>query len=305
MKRKRAKGGGRKSRAGPTSSLTFRIPDDLRRDLEQEANGESVSERLIWHLRRDINRKREEERDPALQGLLSLIARLAEEITGGELMADKDYRSQVRSEWRTDLFTFRAFKVAVKKLLDTLEEPRAPEPLLPQEELDRMRREAAEHFGTSPEVTKLLLEIEKSPEAKGAWVFGNFWTRFTSSHLPYPESARRVMGKHPAWLAATDREDRDFRLARAALELKPEREDDFAAVKRIMKDRNLDPENDQAPPDLLDAVKLINDKRAALLEAARDLPASEGLKFFRANPLPTLDEALKLLKLEKRKDKRR
>ena len=45
MKRKRAKGGGRKPKAGPTSSLTFRIPDDLRRELELEANAESVSER--------------------------------------------------------------------------------------------------------------------------------------------------------------------------------------------------------------------------------------------------------------------
>ena len=122
MKRKRAKGGGRKPQAGPTSSLTFRIPDDLRRELELDANGR-LSERLIWHLRRSINRKREEERDPALQALLMLIATLAEEITGGGLIPDKDVRSRFRSEWRTDLSKFRAFKFAVKKLLDTLEEP--------------------------------------------------------------------------------------------------------------------------------------------------------------------------------------
>ena len=103
MKRKRAKGGGRKPKAGPTSSLTFRIPDDLRRELELEANAESVSERLIWHLRQSINRKRDDQRDPALRGLLSLIARLAQEITGGELIPDslKDYRSAVQSDWRT------------------------------------------------------------------------------------------------------------------------------------------------------------------------------------------------------------
>jgi hypothetical protein len=98
-----------------------------------------------------------------------------------------------------------------------------------------------------------------------------------------------------------EREYHDFQKARKALELKPEEEDVFEATKRIMKDRNLDPENDQPPSDLLDAVKLINDKRAALLEATRDLPAIEGLKLFRANPLPTLDEALKLLKSENRK----
>lgn len=222
MKRKRAKGGGRKPKAGPTSSLTFRIPDDLRRELELEANAESVSERLIWHLRQSINRKRDDQRDPALRGLLSLIARLAQEITGGELIPDslKDYRSAVQSDWRTNLFQFRAFKFAAKKLLDTLEEP--PEPLLPEEQLEQMRRKAAETLGGSPEFTNLLLEIGKSPEAKGAWVFDNVWTRFKNSHLPYPEAAQRVMRDNPLLGRAMEREDRAFQIARKALELDPE-----------------------------------------------------------------------------------
>src|SRR5215510_10841516 len=125
MKRKRAPGGGRKAKAGPTSSLTFRIPDDLRKHLEREAaeKAVNVSDRLLWHLRRSFNRQRDEERDPALQGLLVLIARLAEDIAGGEYTANKEARSWHRREWRIDLFNFRAFKFAVKKLLDTLEEP--------------------------------------------------------------------------------------------------------------------------------------------------------------------------------------
>ena len=101
MKRKRAPGGGRKAQAGPTSSLTFRIPDDMRKQLEREAAEKevNVSDRLHWHLRRSFNRQRDEERDPALQALLLLIARLAEVITGGEYIPDKDLRSDVRSEW--------------------------------------------------------------------------------------------------------------------------------------------------------------------------------------------------------------
>ena len=76
MKQKRAPGGGRKAKAGPTSSLTFRIPDDMRKQLEREAaeKAATVSDRLQWHLRRSFNRQQEEERDPALQGLLVLIA---------------------------------------------------------------------------------------------------------------------------------------------------------------------------------------------------------------------------------------
>src|SRR5215467_10799233 len=125
MKRKRAPGGGRKAKAGPTSSLTFRIPDDLRKQLEREAAEKTVnvSDRLLWHLRWSFDRQHDEERDPALQGLLVLIARLAEDVAGGKYMADKDARSWHRREWRTDLFKFRTFKFALKKLLDTLEEP--------------------------------------------------------------------------------------------------------------------------------------------------------------------------------------
>ena len=302
MKRKRAPGGGRKARAGPTSSLTFRIPDDLRGQLELEATeGATVSERLLWHLRRSINRKHEEERDPALQGLLLLIARLADEITGGRLESHKFLRSELRKGWRNDLFQFRAFKFAVKKLLDTLEEPPESSSMTAQER-EKYAREAAEGLGSSPEFTKLFVEIQKSPEATGAWVFGNFWTRFTHSDLPFTENERRMMNKHPVLGQAMEREYFDFQKARKALELKPEEEDPFEAAKRIMKDRNLT-ENDVMPPDIREAVELIEDRRRSRLEAAKSLPAVEALKLLRSDRLPTLDEALKLLKSAKPKDK--
>ena len=54
----------------------------MRKQLEREAaeKAVNVSDRLLWHLRRSFNRQREEERDPALQGLLVLIARLAQTL---------------------------------------------------------------------------------------------------------------------------------------------------------------------------------------------------------------------------------
>lgn len=308
MKRIRAPGGGRKSRAGPTSSLTFRIPDDLRRELELEAtNGSSVSERLMWHLRRSLNRKQEEERDPALQGLLLLIERLAEGIAGGELTPDKYVRSMFQREWRTDLFKFRAFKVAVKKLLDTLEEPPESPSIITEEEREQMQRDAAEKFGSSPEFIKLFLEIHKSPEAMGAWVFANTWTRFTKSDLPFTEAERRMMQRHPILERAMEREYRGFQKARKALELKPPEEDLFDAIRCIMKDRNLDPESEPPPPDIEEAVKLIADKGRAREDAiaANKLPAREALKLLESDPLPTLDEALKLIKTRKPKGQSR
>ena len=300
MKRKRAPGGGRKPRAGPTSSLTFRIPDDLRRELEQEATGgATISERLQWHLRRSMNRKREEERDPAMQGLLLVIARLAENITGGDFMPDKHSRSYMRSEWRTDLFQFRTFKFAVKKLLDTLEEP--PESMT-QAEREWFAQDAVKTFGgDSPEFDRLFVEVQKSPEAMGAWVFGNLWKRFTHSHLPFTESERRTMIKHPVLGVAMEREYYDFQKARKALELKPPREDLYEAITRIMKERNLDPENEPPPPDIEEAVKLIADRAHEVGIAANKLPVHEALKFFDPDPVPTLDEALKLIKIKRPK----
>jgi len=300
MKRKRAPGGGRKAKAGPTSSLTFRIPDDLRKHLEREAaeKAVNVSDRLLWHLRRSFNRQRDEERDPALQGLLVLIARLAEDVAGGEYVPDKNVRSRLRREWRTDLFLFRAFKFAVKKLLDTLEEP--PESSSQTtEEAEKFALEAAEHFGASPEFNKLFLEINKSPEAMAAWVFGNLWKRFTHSHLPFTEDERRMIVEHPVLGLAMEREYYDFQKARKALELKPPREDPWEAIERIMKDRNLDPKNEPWPPDIQEAMKLIADKWRAHEEAvaANKLPAYEALKLLESDPLPTLDEALKLIRI--------
>ena len=300
MKRKRAPGGGRKPRAGPTSSLTFRIPDDLRRDLEQEATeGATVSERLLWHLRRSMNRKREEERDPAMQGLLLVIARLGEIVTGGDFMPEKNVRSHIRSQWRTDLFYFRTFKFAVKKLLDTLEEP--PESLT-KEQREQLAQEAAETFGGS-EFDKFFVELQKSPEAMGAWVFGNLWQRFTHSHLPFTEQERRMMSRDPVLGRAMEREYYDFQKAQKALELKPE-EDLFEAVKRTMKDRNLDPEKDLTPPDIQEAADLIVDRVRNRLETAHGLPPGEALKLF-SDPVPTLDEALKLIKIRKPKGQSR
>jgi len=303
MKRKRARGGGRKSRSGPTSSLTFRIPDQMRRQLESEAAAKdaTVSERLLWHLSRSFNRQREEEGDPALNGLLIVIASLAEATTGGELLSDKYYRSEVQRKWRTDLFNFRAFKFAVKKLLDTLEEP--PESTMTQENHENYAREAS--VGDSPEFQKLFLEINKSPEAMGAFNFKNVWTRFTHSDRPFTESERSMMNRFPDFGRAMEREYYDFQKARKALALEPEREDEFEAIKRIMKDRNLNGEKDNLPPDLEEALRLINDRRGALLEKAKGLPPGEGLKLFRSEKLPTIDEALKLLKSKKPKDKKR
>ena len=96
-----------------------------------------------------------------------------------------------------------------------------------------------------------------------------------------------MMSKDPVLGVAMEREYYDFQKARKALELKPPREDLFEAIKRIMKDRNLDPENEPAP-DIREAVKLIADKGRAYDEAivAKKLPAGETMKLLEFRPAP-------------------
>ena len=118
MKRKRAKGGGRKPKGEFTqlsSTLTIRIPDDMRKQLEDEAvaRGDSMAQRLLWHLRRSFNREGELERHSSIRAFCFLISELADQIrwTAGPHMG----------KWHSDPFLFRTFKIAVTKLLDTFE----------------------------------------------------------------------------------------------------------------------------------------------------------------------------------------
>jgi hypothetical protein len=124
MIRKRAPGGGRKPKgAAPMrSQVNVRMPDDLRIELDAAAkrrrNG-NLSDEIIGRLQRSLSREREERRDPAMRGLCHLIAELAHHVVGIHGM-----RGISRYEiwdWRSDAFFYRAFKLAVVRLLDALE----------------------------------------------------------------------------------------------------------------------------------------------------------------------------------------
>ena len=148
----RKKGRGRKSRSGPTTSLTFRIPDDLRRQLELEANG-SMSDRLIWHLRRSIARMREEQRDPAMRALCFVIAETAHQVVGAHV-AEKNTERPL-FDWRWTPFFFRAFKLAVGQILDALE---------PKGEIERP--DIRLHFEPEDSATSRYTRSWETPEAR-------------------------------------------------------------------------------------------------------------------------------------------
>ena len=134
-KRKRAPGGGRK-RFGPSvaQNLTIRIDDDLRGQLEAAAvkraerrRGWNLSREILLRLRCSLDKEREHRRSPAMRALCDLISD----------MAKHDLHTDQQQSWHRDPFTFRAFKVAVTRLLDGLEPagekrpPRALEPFGP------------------------------------------------------------------------------------------------------------------------------------------------------------------------------
>jgi hypothetical protein len=113
---KRKSHAGRKP-AGPfahnTAQLTIRMPDDLRGKLETAAKkrGWSLSQELQWRVRSSYRKQSEEERrPPATRALCFLISEIAERVGFFQL-----------SEWHRNVFAFRAFRLAVGQLLETLE----------------------------------------------------------------------------------------------------------------------------------------------------------------------------------------
>ncbi len=235
MKRRRAKGGGRKPSgefSQLTSSLTIRIPEDMRKQLESEAaaNGQSVAQVLLWHLRQSFNRERDKERDPALQGLLFMIAQLAERIAGGQIAANPDYRAYIQREWRTDLFKFRAFKFAVGKLLDALEEP--PGEIRPA--ITEEQAKEADVANVGPEFIKYMVEVYKSPESFGADAYKHLWTQVVMSKYPLTNAELRMIRKHPDLGRVMEREYFGFQRARKALELRPESEVTLEFLSKVM-----------------------------------------------------------------------
>lgn len=120
-KRGRAAGGGRKPRgdfSGLTSSISIRMPADMRTQLQKaaNANGRSVSQELLRRVQEGFHSERDRDRDPAMRALCFLIAQLACEVSG---FITEDGTPVY--DWRTTPFFFRAFKLAVGQLLDAIE----------------------------------------------------------------------------------------------------------------------------------------------------------------------------------------
>jgi hypothetical protein len=172
MAGKRGKSG-RKSAgefSGLSSSLTIRIPDDMRRQLESEAaaRNQSIAQVLLWHLRRSFNRSGELERHSSIRAFCFLISELADRIGQGN------------PEWRHDPFKFKTFRIAVAKLLDVFQpvgEIRAPTFLEfedmpgPWAEIARSLKKTwkTPQSAANDAVRLVLLDLRGGSEARQGW----------------------------------------------------------------------------------------------------------------------------------------
>jgi len=202
MARQRAPGGGRKPK-GTTpmrSQLTVRIPDELRAELEASAKrrGRNLSDELIGRLVASFSRERELKLDPTTRHLNFLFSKLAWEAHRG-----------FRGKWHQNPFMFRAFKLAVAKLLDALEpsgEIKSPfEELFPYKTPEKLAQAAVDLT-----LSSLFFSSAPLPEH---WPGVRHWAKQQQSSdpsLPYL-----------AWLDDSEREQFGFVAARNALELTP------------------------------------------------------------------------------------
>ena len=121
VKRKRAPGGGRKSRgefSRLNAPISIRMPVEMRAQLRAAARaaGRSVSQELLRRVQDSFHRDRDRARDPAMRALCFLVAQLACEVSG---FVTEDGIPMY--DWRSVPFFFRAFKLAVGQLLDAIE----------------------------------------------------------------------------------------------------------------------------------------------------------------------------------------
>ena len=138
------------------------MPADMRHELEAaaKASGKSVSQELLRRLQNSFYRDRDKARDPAMQALCFLIAQTAQQTAG---FNSSDNR---RLDWRTNPFYFRAFKIAVDKLLDALEPKGKMEPPVDMQFNIPEEAGALEHD---------FLRSFRDPELRGAYAARSIW----------------------------------------------------------------------------------------------------------------------------------
>jgi hypothetical protein len=238
MSKQRRKVGRPKNPQGEgTAIISLRVNEGLLAQLRTAADRAghgNLSREISNRLRLSLAREQHEGRDPALRALLFMIGALAERISVGWISFEKASRPQPQTLWRTDSVRFRAFKFAVKKLLDTLKEPRER---WTKQEFEKWAK-GVEKF-ESPEFAKQVIELNASPEALGAYHFAGLWAH--SEKKQFTDREREIVRQYSGVYGIPEYEIYQLPNARKALELKYSTIHDSAAtsasLRRIMRSK--------------------------------------------------------------------
>jgi hypothetical protein len=217
-KRRRKPGAGRKPKPDRKVLFTIRLLPHVLAELKAQAqtwqNGNgNVSAFTETLIHKSLQERAEEKRDPALKALLYMIGQLTERFSDTMFL-----KGNFRSRWRDDPFVFRAFKVAVHRLLDKLEEP-LNDPAVGQIRMEETVA-ALKEFGAPPEWKKAYIEMCKSPEKFGNFAFSLFWMDATRTD-PLPDGLRNIVRRYPQTERTIEREFYGLTQAVHDLELKP------------------------------------------------------------------------------------
>jgi hypothetical protein len=184
-----------------TSSLTIRIPEDMRKRLESEAatKDESVAQVLLWHLRRSFNRDREVERDPAIRAFCFLFAELSDRLRWGA--------GPPPAIWERNPFVFRAFRIAVEKLLGSFE-PKGKMKRPPFESFLKVTEEYSNRGILTPSMVKEMAKVWGSPERAAdnavrmtlfdlaGWKSPQAIARYWNNRTRHDENLRDISSRH-------------------------------------------------------------------------------------------------------------
>jgi hypothetical protein len=139
------------------------MPAELRAELAAAAkeSGRVLSQELLRRLQDSFYRDRDRKRDPALRALCYLLAEIVEIVSSWS-------PPELRRQWQSDPFVFRAAKLAFSKLLDMLE---------PKGEIrPRFTEQQIRDVWPADLVEEALAENE-SPVAKADFAAGFIWRR--------------------------------------------------------------------------------------------------------------------------------
>jgi hypothetical protein len=194
MAKRRKPGGGRKPKPDRKVLFTIRLLPHVLAELKSQAqtwqggsgNVSAFTEALID---KGLRERAEEKRDPALKALLYFVAQIAGWASGyWVIIEEEELEDHIPTFWHTDQLSFRAFKFAVRGLLDLIEEP--PE--------NPLAREGREKFRAILGTSILGTSMDMSPERLGETILHTLWLRGTSERYAQRliESARGTPVAH-------------------------------------------------------------------------------------------------------------